>query len=264
MMNRSVFLILIALMGVSMRAFAASDLVEQADSAYTDDDFATAAALYTQAISEQGPSAKLYYNLGNSYYRAGKPGNAILSYERALRLDPTDEDIRYNLDFVNSRIVDRPGERGTFLGNLLDTLALSARSNTWAWLAFGCFVLTAAALLAYLFGQGVLLRKIGFFGGLLTLLGTFFFMFFAFRSASISTSRQYAVVTSASTILSTVPRTPSDRSQEAMLLHEGTKVEILDSVASRQTGDSIASRWYDVQVDNAHRAWINASDVERI
>jgi len=263
-MVRSIFLILIALMGLSQKASAAADIIEQADSAYTDDDFATAAALYTQAISEQGPSAKLYYNLGNAYYRAGKPGNAILSYERALRLDPTDEDIRYNLDFVNSRIIDRPGERGTFLGNLLDTLALSALSNTWAWLGFACFVLTVAALLAYLFGRGVRLRKVGFFGGLLTLLGTFFFLFFAFRSASLASTRESAIVTSASTILSTVPRTPTDRSQEAMLLHEGTKVEILDSVASRQSGDSIPSRWYEVQVDNAHRAWINASDVERI
>ncbi|WP_300859193.1 hypothetical protein [uncultured Duncaniella sp.] len=47
-----------------------------------------------------------------------------------------------------------------------------------------------------------------------------------------------------------------------MLLHEGTRVEILDSV--RSTTDSINSLWYDVQVDNAHRAWINAAAVEKI
>ncbi len=47
-----------------------------------------------------------------------------------------------------------------------------------------------------------------------------------------------------------------------MLLHEGTRVEILDSVKS--TTDSINSLWYDVQVDNTHRAWINAAAVEKI
>lgn len=263
-MIRSFAILLLAIVGFSLPASATSELINRADSAYTDEDFATAASLYNEAIATEGPSAKLYYNLGNSYYRCGQSGNAILAYERALRLDPTDPDIRYNLDFVNSRITDRPGERGTFLGNLLDSAALSALSNTWAWLAFGFFALTVAALLAYIFGRGVRLRKVGFFGGLLTLLGTLFCLFFAFRSASIASSRESAIVISPSTILSTVPRTPSDRSQEAMLLHEGTRVEILDSVASRQTGDSIATRWYEVQVDNAHRAWINAADVERI
>ncbi len=53
-----------------------------------------------------------------------------------------------------------------------------------------------------------------------------------------------------------------DRDQEAMLLHEGTRVQILDSV--RSTSDSISTLWYDVQVDNAHRAWINAAAVEKI
>lgn len=71
-----------------------------------------------------------------------------------------------------------------------------------------------------------------------------------------------AIITVPSTILSTTPRVPQDRSQEAMLLHEGTKVKILDSVKS--TTDSIHSLWYDVEVDNSHRAWINASAVEKI
>ena len=77
-----------------------------------------------------------------------------------------------------------------------------------------------------------------------------------------STSRNEAIIIEPSTLLSTSPRTPKDRSEEAMLLHEGTKLEILDSVTTRI--DSVTTRWYDVKVDNNNRAWVRASAVERI
>ena len=65
-----------------------------------------------------------------------------------------------------------------------------------------------------------------------------------------------------SDILSTSPREPKDRSEEAMLLHEGTRVRILDSVAA--PGDTTGLKWYDVSIDNHHRAWIKSTDVEII
>lgn len=260
-MKKLIFTTIILLSGV-LTLRAGSPLVAQADSAYNADNFRQAADMYLNVIQTEGPSAKLYYNLGNSYYRLGEMGNAILSYERALRLDPSDKDARNNLAFVNSRITDRPGERGTFLGNALDAISAYAHSNAWAWIAFACFVLTLAGVLAYIFSQTVAVRKVGFFGGILTLIGCGICLFFSFRSAAIALVDDVAIITVPSTILSTTPRVPQDRSQEAMLLHEGTKVTILDSV--RSTTDSINSLWYDVEVDNAHRAWINAAAVQKI
>ena len=256
------FVLLLVIVGVLPARSAESPIIAQADSAYNADNFRQAADMYLSVIQNEGPSAKLYYNLGNSYYRLGQLGNSIIAYERALRLDPSDKDARNNLAFVNARITDRPGERGTFLGNALDSISAYMHSNVWAWIGFACFVLTLAGLLAYLFSQNVLLRKTGFFGGIITILGCFVCVFFAYRSASIALADNVAVITVPSTILSTTPRVPQDRSQEAMLLHEGTRVTILDSV--RSTTDSINSLWYDVQVDNAHRAWINAAAVSKI
>ncbi|MCM1356482.1 MAG: tetratricopeptide repeat protein [Staphylococcus sp.] len=255
-------IILITIVATSFGIKAESPLIQQADSAYTADSFKEAADTYLHVIATEGNSATLQYNLGNCYYRMGEMGKAILAYERALRLDPTFDDARVNLDFVNARIADRPGERGTFIGNALDGAANSARSNVWAWLAFGCFALTVAGALAYAFSGVIIVRKIGFFGGFIMLLLSGSFVYLSFRSAAIATADDLAIITSPSTILSTSPRVPTDRSQEAMLLHEGTRVQILDSV--RSTTDSINSLWYDVQVDNTHRAWINAAAVEKI
>lgn len=259
---RQIIITTIILLFGTLAMRAESPLIAQADSAYNADDFRQAADMYLNVIQQDGPSVKLYYNLGNTYYRLGEMGNAIIAYERALRLDPSDKDVRNNLDFVNARITDRPGERGTFLGNALDTISAYAHSNVWAWTAFACFVLTLAGVLAYLFSQIITVRKIGFFGGILTFIGCCTCLFFSLRSAAIATADNVAIITVPSTILSTTPRVPQDRTQEAMLLHEGTKVTILDSV--RSTTDSIHSLWYDVEVDNAHRAWINAAAVRKI
>lgn len=260
-MKRLSFIIFLLGLAVSS-SYADNTTIAAADSAYMADEYAKAAELYLKAINEDGASAKLYYNLGNSYYRLGEMGNAILAYERSLRLDPTDDATRDNLAFVNEKITDRAGERGTFVGNALDTASLSMQSDTWAWIAFGAFVLTAIGILTYLFVSSIGLRKLGFFGGIVTFIICVVALFFSSRSAAISLAKDAAIITSPSTILSTSPRTPRDRTQEAMLLHEGTRVQILDSV--RSTTDSVSSLWYDVQIDNTHRAWINAKDVEII
>lgn len=87
---------------------AGATLTQEADSAYMRDDFAEATRLYLQIAETEGTSSDLYYNLGNCYYRQKQPGKAILYYERALRLDPSNEDARANLEFVNTKITDEP------------------------------------------------------------------------------------------------------------------------------------------------------------
>lgn len=251
-------LLLLSLLPLTVKAVS----IQQADSAYTADRFQEAVNAYQDIINNEGTSATLLYNLGNCYYRLGEYGEAILNYERALRLDPTFEDARQNLEFVNSKITDRPGERGSFIGNALDAAALTAKSDVWAWLSLSFFTLTLLGIIAYIFSDAVLVRKLGFFGGFVSVILTAIFIFLSLRSASIANADDKAIVTASSTILSTSPREPKDRSQEAMLLHEGTKVTILDSV--RSTSDSIPTLWYDVEIDNTHRAWINAAAVEKI
>ncbi len=237
-------------------------IIQQADSAYTADNYIEAATLYQQAIDSLGTSTDLYYNLGNALYRMGKPGQAIVAYERALRLDPTNADARTNLEFVNSRLIDRPAERGTLIGNMLDTASLSLHSNAWAWIAFGCFMVFLGAIALYIFCPSILWRKVGFFGGFVVLIVAVISGFLSARNAALCQASDKAVITVPSTILSTSPRAPRDRSEEAILLHEGTKMHILDSVSNRT--DSVPSVWLDVEIDNQHRAWIDRKAVEII
>lgn len=258
-MKKIVSLLIIAL---AVLASQAASLAEQGDSAYTADDFQRAAELYTKAAETEGTSSALFYNLGNTYYRMGQLGRAILNYERALKLDPTNEDARANLAFVNSRIIDRPGDRGSVMSKIVDDTVSSAHSNTWSWLAIGCFTLLLIAIAVYIFSDNVALRKVSFFGGLALLALTIAEIVLAVIAADKATSTERAVVIAPSTQLSTSPRPPKDKTEQAILLHEGTVVEIIDSVAT--PADTANSVWLDVRVDNVNRAWISKSDTERI
>lgn len=247
---------------ISVCASATESTIAKADSAYTHDDFILASKLYTKAIDTEGSSVLLYYNLGNTYYRMGKLGKAIVYYERALRLDPTNEDARTNLEFVNTKITDQVGDNGMFISNTFDKLIDYLHPNSWGWLAVISFLLFIIAIAVYVFAPGIIIKKTGFFGAIILLIVSLISNIFAYKAAGKATSHNHAIVIEPATILSTSPRLPKDRSEEALLLHEGTKVEIIDSVTS--SVDSIPTKWYDVKVDNSHRAWINSSSIEKI
>lgn len=255
-------LLFISLVVVSCFTNSATSIIEQADSAYTNDDFQKAVNLYSNIIKTDGTSSSLYYNLGNAYYRLGQLGDAIVCYERALRLDPTNDDAKINLAFVNSKIIDKPIDRGTFITNAFDSLIMTQHADTWAWMAVISFILLLCGIGIYIFSTNVTIRKMGFFGGMILLVATIIMLIFAIRAANNTTNRNYAIITSPSVILSTSPREPKDRSEEAVLLHEGTKVEIVDSITTRT--DSIPMRWYEVKIDNTNRAWINDTEIEII
>lgn len=72
----------------------------EAATAYDAGDYAAAIALYERLHAEGWQVAELYYNLGNAYYRQGKPGLAVLHFKRALALAPRNAHARHNLEFV--------------------------------------------------------------------------------------------------------------------------------------------------------------------
>ncbi len=240
---------------------AASDITQQADSAYNETAYANALSLYNQALDSIGSSSNLYYNIGNTHYRLGDLGRAVLWYERALQLDPTNNDARENLAFVNTRITDKPVNDQSLIGRIYDSIVNSAHYDTWAWITFSLFTLTILAFVGYLISQQITIRKACFFGGGILLIVTVFTASLALTGASRSTNHNFAIITSPSAQLSTAPRETIEADTQAFLLHEGTKVEIVDSVVSSVPG---ATRWYEVKVGGNARAWIKGNDMERI
>ena len=82
-----------------------TSLFAEANAQYAEGNYIEAANRYEQILAEQ-PAAEVYYNLGNAYFKQGELAQAILAYERALRLQPSFDDAKHNLQYAQAQIVD--------------------------------------------------------------------------------------------------------------------------------------------------------------
>ena len=139
----------------------AQDAFDAANAAYADGRYEEAAAMYQTLLDEQ-PDATLYYNLGNSRFKQGELAQAILNYERALRLKPNYKDAQYNLAFAQSRITDNIVEQDFFLSSWARTMRNSLSERTWWSTSIGLFICALIALLLFLLGRELWLRKTAF------------------------------------------------------------------------------------------------------
>ena len=242
-----------------INAVSGEVLAEKADSAYAADNFVLAEQLYKAAMEAEGTSAALFYNLGNAYYRQGNLGMSLVNYERALKLDPTMEDARVNLEFVKTKITDRQIDSGSIMTRVWDGITGFFKADTWAWIAIVLFAIFLAGACTYLFSSVVMVKKVSFFGGIIVFFLCAGAVIVSFAAANRVENDRFAIILSPSAQLSTSPREARTQSEEAFLLHEGTKVESGDSVSGTAEGV-----WYEVKVGHGERAWIKAAEVERI
>ena len=256
---KKILMIALAILTYAVAAMAASP-VQEADSAYARRDYSAALNGYRKALETQGSSSELYYNLANTYYRLGNTGQAVLFYERALKLNAANDDALANLEFVRDRIKGLPEDDTTFLGKMHQGVKSALTSDAWAWTAFFFFVLVCGAVAVYLFTDRVLVRKIGFFSAIILLALFFYVLAVAWQTANAVDDNSYAVVTSPVTNLRSEPS--SDASGKTVPLPAGSRVEIVDSLTTAK--DAKVPLWYEVKINNNSRAWMPAADAERI
>ena len=221
--------------------------------AYTDGKFSDASAAWT-SIEESGQkSAKLYYNLGNAWFKQGNYPKAILNYERALRLDPSYSDARYNLEFTSNFVQDKIEPVPEFiLKSVARKVCYVMGSNAWAVIFL---VLLAAALvmgLLFLLGSSVGKRRAGFYCGIVLLLLSAGALSFSIWQKSDSVKTDTAIVMSP---VSSVKSSPSSgSSKDLFVIHEGTKVTILDEVGT----------WRNISLADGRQGWITSNELEVI
>ena len=241
---------------------SADSLTLRADSAYNREAYADAIRLYNEAIADEGVSSNLYYNLGNAYYRDNRLGKAILSYERALALDPSNKEAATNLRFVRTQIEDMPEDDSSFLSNVHGNIVSGMSPDAWAWTALFLFIIVLGTVALYIFSSNVALRKVGFFGGIIVLVFFVYTLVIAYQTAGAYDRHDKAVVIVPTTNLSSAPRSTRSEKEKIVPIHEGTKVEIIDSLSTPD--DPNVGKWFDVKINNTTRAWLDAQAVERI
>ena len=225
----------------------------QADSAYINNDFACAISIYETILQNDGESADIYYNLGNSYYKMDNIAKAILNYEKALQLNPGNGDIRFNLELANSKTVDKVVPMSEmFFVTWVRSLTNSLSEKGWGKVGITTFLVTLIGLLLYFFGKKIILKKIGFIAAI-----AFFFIciianVFASIQKTEAMNHSNAIIMVPSI---TVKSTPNEGGTDLFILHEGRKVMIKDNTMKE---------WKEIQLEDGNVGWVPVSAIEII
>jgi tetratricopeptide (TPR) repeat protein len=246
-MNKVLFILLFV-----SQTFLAQTAFEQGNQYYQKENYQAAIASFESILNSGKESAEVYFNLGNAYYKLHKVAPAIYNYEKALLLSPNDSEIKTNLDFARKMAIDdikfipKVGFQ-----KLISDFTSKYYYDTWAWIAVAFSILFLAFFAGYYFSQKTLFKRIFFFGMFLWLAGIGLGAASGFYEKNRIDSEKPAIIFAESTPLKNEPKISS---QDATVLHEGTKVYILESIAN----------WKKVELTDETTGWIEDSAIKEI
>jgi len=226
--------------------------ISLAEESYKDGNYPEAISRYKSIADSGFVSGELLYNIGNACYKNRDIPSAILYYERASRYLPHDEDIRFNLELARSNTQDKIDTLNPFFLKVWIFWVRDLMSESaWGRLNIVFLFLTLGALLTFLLSGWPEVRKWS--------ISVFFLSFFIFllslwmgilQKNNLQRTDE-AIVFSPSV---TVKSSPDDSGTNLFVLHEGTKVLILD-----QIGD-----WREIRLSDGNKGWIRITELEII
>ncbi len=241
----TVLLLWVAVNGFSVRA--ATPTLSDGNAAYVSEDYPRALEIYSELIGEGYFSAELFYNTGNAYYRTGDIGKSIWAYEKALRIDPSNEDIQSNLAFVNNQAIDQIDNSKPGVGTWLQSVLFFPKVNFWSWTSLGFSLLFALSLILYFSAKtsrkkslGLLLG--GLFGGC-----TLFSAITAHQHKLFITEHNQGIIVADDVH---VKVSPVEKSKDSFTLNSGSKVQLLGG----------NDEWMQIEI-NGNTGWVKLSKV---
>ena len=229
-----------------------SGLWQKAEEAFAAGQWQNALNFYQMIEGEALQSADLYYNIGNTYFKLDDKAHAILYYERALKLDPSHDDALHNLEIARQLTLDKIDSVPEFiLVSWFRQLRQRCSADSWAWITLGLLLVTGGLLTLYRNGASLALRRISFILACVSFLLAVFTFIFSLQQKRAVTRQDSAVVTSP---VCSVKSSPADGGTTVFVLHEGTKVRLLDNV-----GD-----WAKISIADGRQGWAPSGTFEVI
>ncbi len=218
--------------------------------AYSEGNWEEAARAWSSVEAIGVTSPELCCNLGDAYFRQDRLADAILYYSRALKLDPSYGDARFNLEFARSLTQDKIDTVPEFfLKSWMRALCWCLPSDVWAGLSLGLLAATLTLVLIFLLARSSAARKWGFFAGVLALILLIFSVSFAIWQRNDYMKADDAVVMRPVVSVKSAPS--GFDTKDLFILHEGTVLELLDSV-----GD-----WSKVRLSDGREGWLKSDQI---
>lgn len=224
----------------------------KANNLYKNGSYSKAIDVYL-SIEKQGlKSDELYYNLGNSYYKLNKVAPSIYYYEKALIVNPSNEDVISNLSFAKRMTIDVIEELPkTFLQRFSTNIIQKYTFDTWAIIAVSTSFLAALLFLFYYFSSGTKIKLLFFNTSILAVFILVISVSFAFKNYDIVKNTKSAIIFADKI---DVKNAPTNTSENIFELHEGTKVQILDEL----------DNWKKIKLADGKIGWTTKGNLKEI
>lgn len=249
---RRIAFFLVALISCGTLLGQSDQLFEKGKQDYRDQKFAEALGSWNQILERGEHSPALYFNMGNAHYKLNQVGLSIYYYEKALQLDPTNADVLNNLYYAKNATVDEiePLPR-TLFQRWFDQLSGQLTLKGWSILSLALAFLCGLLFVLYYFGTRERQKRILFGGSLVSFGLTIIALVICFMIEARESKDSPAIIIAERAKIQSEPNLGSE---ESFILHEGTKVQILD-----QEGD-----WLRIQIADGKDGWLIDNTIKRL
>ena len=224
----SLTLVIVLFLSANLTAQTPDELMKSANKLYQQGDYELAIQSYQKILGQGFESGATYYNLGNSYFKTGKLGYAIYSYEKGLKIEPNDEDLAYNLKIANSRTVDKISQLPKlFIVSWWEGLVTSLNISGWSFVVMILFWILLSSIAIYLFSRRTRLQRISFLISSVSLSVLIIAVVILFARVNREAATDYGILLEQAY---SVKVSPDIQSNDAFVIHEGIKFTLEDRV----------------------------------
>lgn len=245
-------LIVIILVNVSVNSQTLEELMQIGNENYKNENYSEAIESYSKILNQGFESAALYFNIGNSYFKTGQIGRAILNYERALKMNPGDEDIQFNLRLAKTRTIDNIKEvPQLFIIDWWNLLISMFSVSGWALVLLVFYLLLLMFIALYFLSNNINLQRLSIYGGIVSSVFLLIFAIVLFASYHREVSFDYGILVANS---ANVKVSPTEDSSDSFIIHEGIKFELQDQL----------DNWAKIKLADGKVGWLQVNSFEKI
>jgi len=239
------FLLLVSFFGNAQN----EALFSQATDSYNNGDYQKAIDYYSGILENGKHSSELYFNLGNAHYKLNQIAPSIYNYEKALLLSPNDAEIKNNLSYAQNMTLDAIETLPeTGLAKIYKRMTDIMSFDEWSYTAIVFMILFALLYISFYYFRYATQKRIAFISSIAALFISIGSAAFAFVQYNDFMADQPAIVFSSEV---QIKAEPNQRSEQVFILHEGTKVNVLEEL----------NEWKKIKIVDGKTGWVTSEGI---
>jgi len=224
-------------------------LFNRATDSYNSGDYPKAIEYYNEILENGQHSAELYFNLGNAYYKLNQIAPSIYNYEKALLLSPNDAEIRNNLSYAQKMTLDSIETLPeTGLAKIYKSITNVMSFDQWGFAAVIFMILFTLLYVAFYYFKYTHQKRLAFISSIVAFFLSIISVIFAWLQYNDFKADQPAIVFSSEV---QIRSEPNERSEQIFILHEGTKVNILEEL----------NEWKKIKIVDGKTGWVSSEKI---